>query len=235
MTQLIYATGPWSGRQVKTHVPVRQVVEPTGTFVRGDFPSVKARRMVLYEELLERDFLHLCDFAPQVVNIQEQPFKFQYAMDNKLRRYTPDFALTMADGSILVVEVKPADTLAKPAVREKFLYIKEAMHRQGHQFIVVTSKTIRAPHRLDNLKQLYRPQHERLSMELLQLLRQLNALFGCQPISLSRLTATVGSSEPIFRLLAHGLVSCDLDQLISPDTLITLTAQEADYVFVNSL
>lgn len=236
MTQHIYVPGPWSGRQGKTHVPVRQVVAPTGTFVRGDFPSVKAQRMVSYEELLERDFLYLCDVAPQVVDILEQPFKLQYAMGNKLRRYTPDFALTMVDSSILVVEVKPADVLAKPEVREKLLYVRDAMQRQGHQFIVVSSKTIRAPHRLDNLKKLFRPLRQPLSIELLRLLRQLNAQFGCQqPISLSQLEATIGTSEPVLRLLAHGLVSCDLDQLITQDTLITLTTQEAGYVFVDSL
>ncbi|VEB41065.1 TnsA endonuclease N terminal [Chromobacterium violaceum] len=90
--------------------------------------------MVPFEQLLERDALYLFDFAPQIADIREQPFKFQYAMSNKVRRYTPDYALTMRDGSILIVEVKPTRSLAKPEVREKLLYIRYAMQRQGHQF-----------------------------------------------------------------------------------------------------
>lgn len=236
MTQHTIFISPWLKRQSTTHVPARQVVAPTGIFIRGRFPSVKARRMVSYEQLLERDMLYLCEFASQVVDIREQPFKLQYAMGNKARRYTPDFALTMVDGSILVIEVKPADTLSKPEVREKFLYIKDAMQRQGHQFIVVSSKTIRALHRLDNLKQLHRYLRRPLSIELLRTLRQLKAEFGCQhQIPLSKLKEAVGSSEPVLRLLAHGQVSCDLNQLITADSLTTLTKQEADYVFVDSL
>lgn len=192
--------------------------------------------MVSYEQLLERDLLYLCDFARQVVDIREQPFKFRYAMGNKIRRYTPDFALIMADGSILVIEVKPARSLAKPSVREKLQHIKAAMQRQGHQFIVVSSETIRAPHRLDNLKRLHRYLRQPLPVELLQTLRQLKSQFDCQqPIPMSALETATGSSKSVLRLLAHGQVSCDLDQLITADTLITLTKQEASYVFVDSL
>ncbi|WP_089085074.1 TnsA endonuclease N-terminal domain-containing protein [Aquitalea magnusonii] len=236
MTQHTYDPGPWSGRLKKTHHPARQVVAPTGVCIRARFPSVKARRMVSCEQLLERDMLYLCEFASQVIDIREQPFKLQYAMGNKVRRYTPDFALTMADGSILIIEVKPADSLAKPDVREKLLHVKDAMQRQGRQFIVVSSATIRAPHRLDNLKQLHRYLRQPLSIELLQLLRQLKTQFGCQqPIPLHQLKAAAGSSEPVLRLLAHGQVSCGLDRLITADALITLTKQEINYVFVDSL
>ncbi|AVG16058.1 hypothetical protein CFN79_09435 [Chromobacterium vaccinii] len=236
MTHHIYVPGPWSGRQGKSHTPARRVVAPTGAFIRGRFPSIKARRMISYEQLLERDMLYLCEFAPQVVDIKEQPFRLQYAMFNKVRRYTPDFALTMADGSILVIEVKPTDSLTKPDVWEKLLHIKDAMQRQGQQFIVVSSETIRARHRLDNLKQLHRYLRQPLSIELLQLLRRLKTQFDCQrPTPLSQLKAVAGSSEPVLRLLAHGQMSCDLDRLITADTLITLTKQEANYVFVDSL
>lgn len=236
MTQHIYYTGPWRSMRSTVHVPARLIVAPTGVIIRGLFPSVKAERMVSYEQLLERDLLYLCDFARQVVDIREQPFKFQYAMGNKIRRYTPDFALIMEDGSILVIEVKPARSLAKLSVREKFQHIKAAMKRQGHQFIVVSSESIRAPHRLDNLKRLHRFLLQPMPSEPLQKLRQLKSQFGCQrPIPMSQLEAVIGASEPILRLLAHGHVSCDLDQLLTPETLITLTKQEANHVFVDSL
>lgn len=236
MTHHPYATGPWSGRQGKTHTPARVVAAPTGTIIRGSFPSVKAQRMVAFEQLLERDTLYLCDFAPQVVDIKEQPFKFHYTMGNKVRRYTPDYALTMVDGSILVVEVKPARSLAKPDIHEKLLYIRDAMQRQGHQFIVLSSDTIRALHRLDNLKQLHRYLRQPLTVEDQRAKQLLSRRFGHSHLtSISQLAQELGCAAPIWRLLAHGKLNCDLNRPVTNETLITFDEQEADYVFVDSL
>ncbi|PXX42957.1 TnsA endonuclease N-terminal domain-containing protein [Aquitalea magnusonii] len=236
MTELIHATGPWSGWQRETHSPARQIVAPTGTIIRGSFPSVTARRMVGFEQLLERDALYLFDFAPQVVDIKEQPFKLRYAMGNKVRRYTPDFALTKRDGSILIVEVKPARSLARLEVNEKLRHIRDAMQRQGHEFIVLSSDAIRAPHRLDNLKQLHRYLRQSFSLEDRLARQQLLSHFGRSGrATIGQLAQELGSFGAIMRLVAHGLVSCDLDRPVTTDTVITLTEQEADYVFVDSL
>lgn len=193
--------------------------------------------MVAFEQLLELDSLYLFEFAPQVVDIREQPFKLSYAMGNKIRRYTPDYALTFRDGSVLVVEVKPERSLAKPEVREKLLHVQESMARQGHQFIVLSSASIRAPHRLDNLKQLHRYLRQSLPLETRRTLRQFKDRLAGQPLlTLDGLTQALGSPESVaLHLLAHGELSCDLDQPLTLNTLITLTKQEADYVFVNSL
>ncbi len=192
--------------------------------------------MVGFEQLLERDTLYLCDFAPQVADIREQPFKLQYAMGNKVRHYTPDYALILKDGSILIVEVKPARSLAKPDIYEKLLYIRDAMQRQGHQFIVLSGDTIRAPHRLNNLKQLHRYLRPPFSAEDMLVKQQLSDRFGTSTqVAMRLLSQRLRSTAPILRLLAHGQVSCDLDQPITADTRITLTKQEADYVFVDSL
>ncbi|QOD82933.1 TnsA endonuclease N-terminal domain-containing protein [Chromobacterium haemolyticum] len=234
MTYPLCTTDIWP--TLLSHTPVREVVAPTGTIIRGLFPSTKAKRMVSFEQLLERDALYLFEFARQVADIQEQPFKLKYKMGNKVRRYTPDYALILVDGSILIVEVKPARSLAKPEVHEKLLHVREAMYRQGHQYLVLSSDTIRSPHRLDNLKKLHRYLRQPLSGVDLMVHRQLKSLLSLEcAVPLCQLEALRGSSEPVMRLLAHGLLSCDLDHLITPDTRITLTKQEADYVFVDSL
>jgi hypothetical protein len=76
-------------------IPAREVVTPSGTIIRGRFPSVTAHRMVAFEQLLERDALYLFEFCPFIKDIHEQPFKLNYAFANKTRRYTPDYALTL--------------------------------------------------------------------------------------------------------------------------------------------
>lgn len=236
MTNQIYATGPWSGRQREAHSPARQVVAPTGTIIRGLFPSVKAKRMIPFEQLLERDTLFICEFAPQVIDIREQPFRLQYAMGNKIRRYTPDYAFILIDGSTLVVEVKPARSLAKTDVRKKLLYIREAMYRQGHQFIVLSSETIRTPYRLENLKRLHRFLRQPLPREVREIYQLLMSFHGNHsPVTLGELEVQLGKTDSILRLLAHGELSCDFDQPITKDSMILLKKQETNYVFVDAL
>lgn len=237
MTHYPYATSPWVRQRTPVHTPARQVVAPTGSIIRGLFPSVKARRMVPFEQLLELDALYLFEFAPQVVDIREQPFKLQYAMGNKVRRYTPDYALILRDGDILIVEVKPSRSLAKPEVHEKLLYVRDAMVRQGHQFIVLSSDTIRMPYRLDNLKRLHRFLGRPLAPDKYHQLHQLRARLGKHVIlPFDSLIQHLGGMNDVFGLLAHGELSCDLGLPLSSDTLISLDPnEEADYVFVDSL
>ncbi len=192
--------------------------------------------MVAYEQLLELDALYQFEFAPQVVDIREQPFKLQYANGNKVRRYTPDYALILRDGDILIVEVKPRRSLAKPEVHEKLQYIREAMVRQGHQFIVLSSDTIRMPSRLDNLKRLHRFLGLPLTPEKRRHLRQLRTRSGEHTIlPLDSLAQYLDGMDDVFWYLAHGELSCDLSQPLTADTLVSLIPQEADYVFVDSL
>lgn len=236
MTQYPYATSPWARQRPPVHTPARLVVAPTGGIIRGFFPSAKARRMVPFEQLLELDALYLFEFAPQVVDIREQPFKLQYAMCNKVRRYTPDYALILRDGDILIVEVKPSRSLAKPEVREKLQYIREAMARQGHQFIVLSSDTIRMPSRLDNLKRLHHFLRLPLTLEKRRHLSQLRTRSGEHVIlPIDSLAQYLGGMDDILWYLAHGELSCDLTKPLTADTLISIIPQEADYVFVDSL
>lgn len=235
MTQYPYATSPWVRQQSPTHTPARDVLAPTGSIIRGCFPSTKAGRMVKHEQLLERDALYLFEFAKQVVDIQEQPFKLHYARSNKVRRYTPDYALILRDGDTLVVEVKPSRTLAKPEVYEKFLYIREAMIRQGYRFIVLSSDTIRKPSRLDNLKRLHRYLRSRSTIEKRRHVQQLRTHLGEHTIlPLGLLAQHLGGMDDVLWFLAHGEFSCDLTLPLTSDTLVSLIPQEADHVFVDS-
>jgi len=62
---------------------------------------------VVYESRLELARLLLADFDRGVVGIAAQPFLVREAG----RRHVPDFLLSRVDGSVLVVNVKPADRL----------------------------------------------------------------------------------------------------------------------------
>ncbi len=95
------------------------------------FPTYKGQRnypgllwtattgtLVGYESLLERDRLWLADFDPAVRGIVEQPFWLSGLDGSTRRRHVPDYMLQLADGSYLVVDVKPARLLDEPEVAE---------------------------------------------------------------------------------------------------------------------
>jgi len=53
----------------------------------GKFASVKTGRIAWYESLLERDYMYLLDFDPDVTYWHEQPLKIRYVRFNCSRTY----------------------------------------------------------------------------------------------------------------------------------------------------
>ncbi|MGO0575556.1 TnsA-like heteromeric transposase endonuclease subunit [Ornithinimicrobium panacihumi] len=64
--------------------------------------------LVGYESLLERDRVLLADFDAVVGGIASQPFWLSGDDEGVRRRHVPDYLLTCRDGSVIVVDVKPA-------------------------------------------------------------------------------------------------------------------------------
>lgn len=72
--------------------------------------------LVGYESLLERDRVLLADFDVSVTGIASQPFWLSGLDENVLRQHAPDYLLTCEDGSVVVVDVKPAAMCDEPKV-----------------------------------------------------------------------------------------------------------------------
>lgn len=70
---------------------------------------------VAYESWLERDHLMLLDFAPEVVAVAAQPFTIVLPASSGPRKHTPDFFVRMADGTGVVLDVRPDERAAKDA------------------------------------------------------------------------------------------------------------------------
>ena len=70
--------------------------------------------MVEYESLLERDAIYLFEHSPGVVSFQEQPEVIMYEYENKIRKYYPDFAVTLNSEAVIHIEVKPQIKLNCP-------------------------------------------------------------------------------------------------------------------------
>lgn len=131
-------------------MPVRKVSNRGGNAI-GRFPSTKMGRMIAFESLLERDFIYLLDYDPDVEWFEEQPLSIEYVHETKLLRYTPDFHL-LECGQHVLVECKPERFVETEENRRKFAVAREWGERQGWEFRVITDQQVRSGFRLQNVK-----------------------------------------------------------------------------------
>jgi len=65
-----------------------------------------------FESWVERDQLMVLDFDREVVCVSSQPFWLHWCAEGHWRRHVPDFFARRADGSAVVVDVRPDDRIA---------------------------------------------------------------------------------------------------------------------------
>lgn len=98
----------WSQR-FESLPPVRV---PPGAFkgqrnFAGSWWFATTQGHVASESWLERDHLMLLDFAPEVVVVAAQPFTAALSTPTGPRNHTPDYFVRMADGTGVVIDVRP--------------------------------------------------------------------------------------------------------------------------------
>ncbi len=130
-------------------------VSGRGRNMIGHFPSLKMRRMVAFESLIEQDFLYILDYEQDVITFAEQPVRIEYEWQGKILHYTPDFHVVRLGGQGLV-ECKPQALVASEENQRKFKVAVEWCRKKDWSFEVVTDLALRAGHRLNNIKLLTR-------------------------------------------------------------------------------
>ncbi|MEV8638352.1 TnsA-like heteromeric transposase endonuclease subunit [Streptosporangium sp. NPDC051023] len=73
--------------------------------------SSTVRGHVGFESWLERDHVMALDFDPHVVGISSQPFQLLWHDGVRKRTHTPDYFARLADGTGLVIDVRPDDRI----------------------------------------------------------------------------------------------------------------------------
>ena len=106
----------------------------------GNFYSEKLRRMVQYESQLEMRFLARLEELDQVVFYQEQPCAISYRSGTQERLYYPDVLLSLQDGRILIVEVKPVFQMALHDNIAKWDVLKVYSDREGFGTMVTDGR-----------------------------------------------------------------------------------------------
>lgn len=133
---------------------VRKVSNRGGNVI-GKFPSIKMKRMLAFESLIERDYLYLLDYDPDVAWFEEQPLTIAYQHESKTLHYTPDFHL-VEKGRDVLIECKPDKFVNTDENRRKFTAAHDWCTVQGWEFRTVTDLQVRAGCRLRNVKLLTR-------------------------------------------------------------------------------
>lgn len=201
--------------------------EPIGRsfgLIRGKFPSRKVGRMIHWESQLERDAVYLFEFSPGVVTYREQPLTTYYTLDGKTRRYTPDFELSLSTGEVILVEIKPSEKLRDPDERRRFERIREHFADIGKPFQILTDVEIRQPALLENLRMVAR--HRVTSLSHLERQTFRRTLAKQKAITFQDAVGLLADVTIVWRLIGECLLSCDLTQLVSRQTILCVVMSE---------
>lgn len=201
----------------------RKVVTRSGRKFRGYFPSKKLNRMVEWESLLERDAILHFEFSNGVVHYQEQPETIYYEREGVIRRYHPDFALTLANDELVHVEVKPSSHFKSTHLIKKFAAITERYVHHPARFIVLTDRFLRQEPRLTNLN--FLADAARFPLEEEEAAGFLEPFVSTGQSTLNALVEKIGMTN-VLRLIAGQHLSCDLNlDLRSPLNELRLTKE----------
>jgi hypothetical protein len=86
-----------------------------------------------FESWLERDVAITLDFDAEVVAFSSQPFCLSWREDGKRRWHPPDFFARLADGTGVVIDVRPDDRI-KPRDARHFAVTEAACEQVGWVF-----------------------------------------------------------------------------------------------------
>ena len=115
-------------------MPVREFRWSRGL---GHFPgwwwAATTGRHVGYESWLERDHVRALDFDPEITGIASQPFWLYWTGERGRRRHAPDYFARRADGTGVVIDVRPDDRIGA-ADAEAFAVTAAACARLDWEF-----------------------------------------------------------------------------------------------------
>ncbi|KYC34797.1 hypothetical protein WA1_49625 [Scytonema hofmannii PCC 7110] len=184
------------------------------------------RELIWYESLNERDYMYLLEIDPDVLSYSTQPFKISYILDDKVRRYTPDF-LVQRNSKQQIVEIKPACFADDEKNVRRFPVIASTLKSLGWEFIIITDEMMSRGSLLNNVKLLYR--YAKIPITLQNLIICHHYFQNQSPIPLSTVLKDLqpqGIDKPILlKLIFLGFLATDLMNQLKSDSQIYLSSK----------
>ena len=131
----------------ETHTPerwqaIRQITNEHGKKSRPGVAWVESsQQMVEFESRTELAALLFLEFEGGVWAITPQPFRLHFGKSRKPSHHVPDFFIRQADGTGVVVNVKPEHRLTSPTTVAQFKASERACEQAGWKHRVVTTLT----------------------------------------------------------------------------------------------
>jgi hypothetical protein len=188
-----------------------------------------AGKAIGFESSLERDFVLMTRFLHPTARLDEQPVRIEFQdQAGDARSYVPDFLVTYEDSPADLVEVKPAEDLARNRAqyRAKFAAARAYANARGWQFRVVTEIDIRGPEiKAYRFLLPYRNRQPDPGV----IARILRASRSTGPTSAKSLLAPLFTSDDelgqgltaLWHLVAAGVLTADLSRMPSTEALIS--------------
>jgi len=209
-------------RKVITRSPHRSVGVIACSWIQND--------CIEYESQLERRFLQRALLFPSLKKIFHQPFTIPYVDQGKNLTYTPDFLLVFQDGSVVVVEVKPAVFVKKHELKLKAAEIFLAS--KNRPFLTITDDEIDSEFYAKNSALLLRYARSTIADDVrARCICFLHNQTGTTSIS-DLIEGTAASLGDIYHLIGRGLLSIRIDIEITHDTIISIPNEEKNNGFI---
>lgn len=203
----------------------RKAVTRSKQTPRGRFPSRKAGKMVDWESQIERRACYRFEFSSAVIKFQEQPQPIRFFHGDLWAKYTPDFELTLCNGEIWYVEVKPINHLRRPALKQRLSLASDWYKSNGYQFIVITDEELIHPVLESNLDFL----RHYLTYELDQPTVRYGLSFVSQinTPTIDDLHKYFGDKATAYALLCNRLIYVDLSIPLTSDSKVYLPEEDS--------
>jgi hypothetical protein len=170
-----------------------------------------------FESWLERDHVMAMDFDPGITGIASQPFWLHWQdEDGRPRRHAPDFFARRADGSGLVVDVRPDDRIP-PRDAEVFRMTAMACGQAGWEFrrAGTIDPVVRANIRWLSRYRHHRCRREPAAAELLKAFGEGRPLLA----GASQVGDPVAVLPVAYHLLWHRDLACDMSVLLGSTSI----------------
>lgn len=115
-----------------------------GRYKNGIFWSKKNQKEFVFRSAYEFGYFHILEADDNVVSYIVEPFKVPYVFGGKPRSYIPDLMVLYHDGSIKLIEIKPAALVRARMVQAKATAARRFIdkHIKGGSFEFVTEEDI---------------------------------------------------------------------------------------------
>ena len=212
-------------------MPVRKIPK-NHLHVTGGFAGRKNTRLVGYESPLEREYMLLLEFDPEVVSFEEQPVRISFLSEmGKKTPYVPDVLVHYhPPRPPELVEVKLAKDFKLKAKKfaPKFKAAQQHADERGWIFRKVSEKEIRGPY-LQNLK--FLREYRLVEPDLSMLERVLMAVGAARrSLTVAGLIDQVTTSDDekliafpaLWHLVVSGRLRLNLNKPITSETRLSL-------------